>query len=121
MAAPFTLRQETQHGAHVLHAAGKITLGESSVVLRDTVRTLVEGGARQIVLDLSGVSSIDSAGLGELVASYTAVTSRGGKLALASVPKRVADLLEITKLNTVFPIYESTALAATALTLPATP
>jgi anti-sigma B factor antagonist len=120
MATTLTLREENRNGTPILHAQGKITLGEGAAILREAVQSRVAGGATQIVLDLTEVSYVDSAGIGELVSAYTSVTSRGGKLVLAGLTKRVADLLKITKLYTVFQVFDTADEAITALTTSAT-
>jgi anti-sigma B factor antagonist len=91
----------------LLKCVGRITLGEGSVVLRDTVRDALVGGAKNIVLDLSDVSYMDSSGIGELVSAFTTTRNSGGNLVLTSLTKRVSDLLQITKLYTVFETFET--------------
>jgi len=86
---------------------GDITLNHrSDVMLKDKVRTLLDEGRRKIVLDLGGVVYVDSAGLGELVRAYATAKNKGGGLKLARLPKRIKDLLTITKLATVFECYD---------------
>jgi anti-sigma B factor antagonist len=116
MAATLTLSEENRNQVHVLRAHGKLTLGEGASALRDAVHTLVAAGTRQIILDLTEVSYMDSAGIGELVSAYTSVTSHGGKLVLTGLPQRISDLLKITKLYTVFQVFENVDQAAAALT-----
>jgi anti-sigma B factor antagonist len=89
--------------------AGRITLGEGSSALRDTLRGLVSGGQKKILLNLGEVSYIDSSGIGELVSGFTTVTNSGGQLKLLNLAKRVKDLLQITKLYTVFDVHEDEA------------
>jgi anti-sigma B factor antagonist len=91
----------------VLDLKGKITLGEGDELLRDKVNSLVNQGRRKIVLNLGGVPYIDSAGLGEVVRTYTTVSRQGGSLKLLNLTKRITDLLSITKLLTVFETFES--------------
>ena len=91
----------------VLDLKGKITLGEGDELLKDKVNSLVNQGHKKIVLNLADVPYIDSAGLGEVVRTYTTVSRQGGSLKLLSLTKRITDLLAITKLLTVFETYES--------------
>jgi len=96
----------------VLDLAGRITLGEGSSTLRDALKDVVAKGQKKILLNLSEVSYIDSSGIGELVSAFTTVTNLGGQLKLNGLNKRVKDLLQITKLYTVFEVFdeESTAM-----------
>jgi anti-sigma B factor antagonist len=91
----------------VLDLKGKITLGEGDELLKDKVNSLVNQGHRKIVLNLADVPYIDSAGLGEIVRTYTTVSRQGGSLKLLNLTKRITDLLSITKLLTVFETFES--------------
>ena len=91
----------------VLDLKGKITLGEGDELLKDKVNSLVNQGSRKIVLNLAEVPYIDSAGLGEIVRTYTTVSRQGGSLKLLNLTKRITDLLAITKLLTVFETFES--------------
>jgi anti-sigma B factor antagonist len=91
----------------VVDVAGRITLGEGASTLRDTIRGLIAKDQKKIVLNLGEVSYIDSSGIGELVSGFTTVTNHGGVLKLLGLTKRVQDLLQITKLYTVFDIYDS--------------
>ena len=91
----------------VIDVAGRITLGEGSSALRDAIRELVGKDQKKILLSLGEVSYIDSSGIGELVSGFTTVTNHGGVLKLLGLTKRVQDLLQITKLYTVFDIYDS--------------
>jgi anti-sigma B factor antagonist len=93
----------------VLDMSGKITIGEGSVSLRTAVRRLLEEGKKRILLNLGGVSYIDSSGIGELVSSYTAINKENGQLKLLNLTQKLRDLLTITKLLTVFDVYESEA------------
>ena len=88
----------------VVDFSGKITLGEGSAVLRKTVRDLIERGHRKILLNLADVDYIDSSGIGELVSAYTSVRSASGEMKLLQLTKRVHDLLQITRLFTVFDV-----------------
>ena len=93
----------------VVDVAGRITLGEGSSALRDLLREMVGKGQKQILLNLGDVSYIDSSGIGELVSGFTTVTNSGGQLKLLNLNKRVKDLLQITKLYTVFDVHEDEA------------
>ena len=93
----------------VLDMSGKITIGEGSVSLRTAVRRLLEEGKKRILFNLGGVSYIDSSGIGELVSSYTAINKEAGQLKLLNLTQKLRDLLTITKLLTVFDVYESEA------------
>ncbi len=91
----------------ILDLKGKITLGEGDELLKDKVNSLVNQGHRKIILNLAGVPYIDSAGLGEVVRTYTTVSRQGGSLKLLNLTKRITDLLSITKLLTVFETFDS--------------
>jgi anti-sigma B factor antagonist len=93
----------------VLDLAGRITLGEGSSTLRDSLKELVAKGEKKILLNLGEVTYIDSSGIGELVSGYTTVTNGGGSLKLLGLNKRVKDLLQVTKLYTVFEAFEDEA------------
>jgi len=95
----------------VIDAAGRITLGEGSSTFRDTVRDLTTNGNRKLLLNLADVSYIDSSGIGEMVSGFTSVTNQGGQLKLLNLTKRVKDLLQITKLYTVFEVFDDEAAA----------
>lgn len=95
----------------VIDVAGRITLGEGSSALRDTLRELVGKNQKRILLNLGDVSYIDSSGIGELVSGFTTVANQGGQLKLLNLTKRVKDLLQITKLFTVFDVHEDEAAA----------
>lgn len=90
----------------VVDASGRITLGEGASVFRDTIRDLAAKGNKKILVNLTDVSYIDSSGIGEMVSSFTTVTNHGGQLKLLGLTKRVKDLLQITKLYTVFEVFE---------------
>lgn len=98
-------------GVTVLDLSGRITLGEGSVILRDTIRDLIGRGERKILLNLGDVTYIDSSGIGELVSAFTTVRNQGGELKLLNLTKKVHDLLQITKLYTVFDIKDDEATA----------
>jgi anti-sigma B factor antagonist len=94
----------------IVDFSGKITLGEGSATLRKTIRELTEGGDKKILLSLYDVDYIDSSGIGELVSAYTTVRNAGGELKLLHLTKRVHDILQITRLFTVFDVQtEETA------------
>jgi anti-sigma B factor antagonist len=98
-------------GVTILDLSGRITLGEGSVLLRDAVRDLLAKGSKQILLNLADVNYIDSSGIGELVSAYTTVRNQGGELKLLNLTKKVHDLLQITKLYTVFDVKDDEASA----------
>jgi anti-sigma B factor antagonist len=91
----------------ILDCSGKITLGEGTMAIRNTVREVLKNGGKKIVLNLSDVNYIDSSGIGELVSTYTTVTNNGGQLKLLNLTKKIQELLAITKLLTVFQVYDS--------------
>jgi anti-sigma B factor antagonist len=91
----------------VLDVKGKITLGEGNELLKDKVNSLVNQGHKKILVNLADVPYIDSAGLGEIVRTYTTVSRQGGSLKLVNLTKRIQDLLSITKLLTVFETFDS--------------
>ena len=93
-------------GVTIVDLSGRITLGEGSVILRDTVRDLVGKGNKKILLNLGEVNYIDSSGIGELVSAFTTVRNQGGELKLLNLTKKVHDLLQITKLYTVFDVKD---------------
>ncbi len=92
---------------HILDCSGKITLGEGTMAIRNTVRETLKNGGKKIILNLSEVNYIDSSGIGELVSTYTTVTNQGGQLKLLNLTKKIQELLAITKLLTVFSVYQS--------------
>lgn len=94
------------NGVTVVDMSGRITLGEGSVVLRESIRDLVAKGQKKILLNLGDVTYIDSSGIGELVSAFTTVRNQGGELKLLNLTKKVHDLLQITKLYTVFDIKD---------------
>ena len=94
------------NGVTVMDVSGRITLGEGSSTLRETVRDLLNRGEKKILLNLGDVTYIDSSGIGELVSGFTTVTNQGGQLKLLSLTKKVHDLLQITKLYTVFDVHD---------------
>ena len=95
----------------IVDLSGRITLGEGSVVLRETVQDLISKSKNKILLNLGDVTYIDSSGIGELVSAFTSVRNKGGQLKLLKLTKKVHDLLQITKLYTVFDIRDDEAAA----------
>ena len=93
-------------GVTIVDCSGRITLGEGSVTLRDAVRELLSKGQKKILLNLGDVNYIDSSGIGELVSAFTTVRNQGGDLKLLNLTKKVHDLLQITKLYTVFDVKD---------------
>ena len=98
-------------GVTILDLSGRITLGEGSVALRDSLHDLAAQGKKRILLNLADVNYIDSSGLGALVSGYTSITGQGGQVKLLNLTKKVHDLLQITKLITVFEVHEDEAAA----------
>ena len=94
-------------GVTILEPKGKITIGVGDVALREAVHEAVEAGAVKILINLADVTTIDSSGIGELVAAYTTVTNRDGELKLMKLPPKVHDILQITQLVTVFDVLDS--------------
>ena len=103
-------------GITIVDLSGRITLGEGSVVLRDTIKDLLGKGQKKILLNLGDVSYIDSSGIGELVSAFTTVRNQGGELKLLNLTKKVHDLLQITKLYTVFDVKDDEATAIQSFT-----
>ena len=101
-------------GVNIVDCSGRITLGEGSIVLRDIVKDLLGKGQKKILLNLGDVVYIDSSGIGELVSAYTTVKNQGGELKLLNLTKKVHDLLQITKLYTVFDVKDDEANAVKA-------
>ena len=95
----------------VIDASGRITLGEGSSTVRYTIRDLTAKGNKKLLLNLGDVTYIDSSGIGELVSGFTSVTNQGGQLKLLNLTKRVQELLQITKLYTVFEVFDDEAAA----------
>ena len=103
----------------LLDLKGSITLGDGDETLKDKINSLAQQGRRKIVLNFAEVPYIDSAGLGEIVRTYTTISRQGGQLKLLSLTKRITDLLSITKLLTVFDTYDSEADAVRSFSSPA--
>lgn len=93
----------------VIDAAGRITLGEGSSTFRDTIKELTAKGHKKVLLNLGDVSYIDSSGIGELVSGFTTMSNAGGQLKLLKLTKRIQDLLQITKLYTIFEVFDDEA------------
>lgn len=109
-----TITQRTAGTVVVLDLTGRLVLGDGSGILRDKVRSLLFQGHKHILLNLGGVDYMDSAGLGELIAVYTTVTTQGGVIKVVNLTKRVSDLLAIAKVLTVFDVHESEGAALQA-------
>ena len=114
MSMKFNTRQVD--GITILDLSGRITLGDGSVTLRDAIRDLVNKGSKSILLNLGDISYIDSSGIGELVSGFTSVRNAGGELKLLNLTKKVHDLLQITKLYTVFDVKDDEASAVASFT-----
>jgi anti-sigma B factor antagonist len=97
----------TVDNVEIISLQGKITIGAGDTQLREVISNSVNAGKTNILLDLSGVTTIDSSGIGELVGSYTTATNRGGKLKLLHLPAKLNELLHVTQLITVFEVYEN--------------
>ena len=108
-----TMKASTRQvsGITIVDMSGRITLGEGSVILREAVKDLLAKGQKKILLNLGDVTYIDSSGIGELVSAFTSVRNQGGELKLLNLTKKVHDLLQITKLYTVFDIKDDEASA----------
>jgi anti-sigma B factor antagonist len=109
-----TIASREVDGVAVLDLSGRITLGEGSVQLRDEVRGLISKGKKNILLNMGDVNYVDSSGLGELVSAYTTAKNQQAEVKLLSLTKKVHDLLQLTKLYTVFDIYDDEASAITS-------
>ena len=105
--AELDIKERQAGDVTVLDMDGRVTIGEGSVALRSAIRRLLEEGKKKILLNLGGVGYIDSSGIGELVSSYTAINKEQGQLKLLNLTQKLQDLLAITKLLTVFDVYEN--------------
>ncbi|MCC7035580.1 MAG: STAS domain-containing protein [Acidobacteria bacterium] len=103
------MAERTVNDVMILDLKGKMTLGEGDELLKDKINSLLAQGHKKLLLNLEGVPYIDSAGLGEVVRTYTTVSRQGGSLKLLNLTKRIEDLLSITKLLTVFETFDSEA------------
>ena len=93
----------------ILDLNGSVRMGEGAVALRNTIRSLIDGGKKKILLNLGSVKNIDSSGIGELIANYTTLTRDGGQLKLLNLTEKIQNLLVITKLLTVFDSFDDEA------------
>jgi anti-sigma B factor antagonist len=109
--AELNIRERQAGDVTILDMDGKITIGEGSVAVRSAIRKLLEEGKKKILLNVAGVGYVDSSGIGELVSSYTTTSSKGGQLKLLNLTQKIQDLLTITKLLTVFDVYDDEATA----------
>jgi anti-sigma B factor antagonist len=112
MSAKITIRHV--EGITILEVSGRITLGEGGVTLRDAIQEALKTGTKTLILDLGGVNYMDSSGVGELTSAYTSAKNKGAQLKLLHLTKKIDDLMQITKLSTIFDIYtdEKAAIAA---------
>jgi anti-sigma B factor antagonist len=105
------IEMRTIGDVRMLDCSGKITLGEGTMTVRNTVLDVLKNGGKKIIVNLADVNYIDSSGIGELVRTYITVSSGGGQLKLLNLTKKIQELLQITKLLTVFQVYDSEAAA----------
>ncbi len=101
------IEERTSGDITILDLKGKMTLGEGDELLKDKVNSLMNQGKKKILMNLGEVPYIDSAGLGEIVRTYTTVSRQGGTMKLVNLTKRITDLLSITKLLTVFETFDN--------------
>jgi anti-sigma B factor antagonist len=101
------INERKRNDVTILDLKGKITIGAAEEALRDAVHRVLGAGAQKLLLNLQGVTTIDSSGVGELVSSYTSATNRGAKIKLANLPPKINDILTITQLITVFDVYDT--------------
>ncbi|HEV2764943.1 MAG TPA: STAS domain-containing protein [Pyrinomonadaceae bacterium] len=104
--AELNIKERQAGDVTILDMDGKITIGEGSVAMRSAIRRLLEEGKKKILLNLAGVSYIDSSGIGELVSSYTTTNREGGQLKLMNLTQKINELMVITKLATVFDTFD---------------
>ena len=107
--AQLNIKKRQAGDVTILDLDGEVRIGDSATALRSSIRDLVAGGSQKILLNLGGVKYIDSSGIGELIANYTTVGRTGGQLKLLNLTEKVQDLLVITKLLTVFDVYDNEA------------
>jgi anti-sigma B factor antagonist len=112
--AQLIIKERQAGDVTILDLSGKVTIGEGSVQLRESVRKLLDEGKKKILLNLGDVSYVDSSGIGELVSSYTTTNNNGGQLKLLNLTKKIQDLLMITKLLTVFETHDNEASAVSS-------
>ena len=108
------MRMREVNGALIIDLSGQITLGEACATVRDEVRFQLREGSRKLLLNMADVTYIDSAGLGALTAAYTSVKNHHGELKLLNLTKHVHDLMQITKLSTIFDVYDDELKALTS-------
>lgn len=101
-----TIKPRETHDITILDVSGRITLGEGSVALRDCVRDEIEEGKQKLIINLADVNYIDSSGLGELISAFTTARNRGATVKLLNLTKRIHELMQITKLYTVFDVFD---------------
>lgn len=101
------INERKRNDVTILDLKGKITIGAAEEALRDAVHRVLGAGAQKLLLNLQGVTTIDSSGVGELVSSYTSATNRGAKIKLTNLPAKITDILTITQLITVFDVYDT--------------
>jgi anti-sigma B factor antagonist len=102
----FAINQRTLGEVTILDLAGRITIGEGTLAFREAIRRLVEQGRRKIILNFADVTHIDSSGIGELISAYTTLNNKEGKVLLLNLPPSIVDVLKITKLLTIFEVFE---------------
>ena len=102
-----TIEERPTEGVMILDIKGKLTIGEDVELVKDKINSLIQQGEKKLLLNLAEVPYVDSAGLGEIVRTYTTVNRQGGSLKLLHLTKRIEDLLAITKLLTVFDTFDS--------------
>lgn len=112
--AKITIETRDVGDVKILVMKGKITIGAGDLQMREAIHEALGAGIKKLVIDLSGVTTIDSSGVGELVGCYTTATNRGAKLRLLNIPPKISDVLHVTQLITVFDVYgtEPEALAS---------
>ena len=109
--AELDVRERQAGDVTILDMSGEVRIGEGSIALREAIRKLSDEGKKKLLLNLGGVNYVDSSGIGELIANYTTVSRQGGQLKLLNLTDRIQNLLVITKLLTVFDVYEDEATA----------
>jgi anti-sigma B factor antagonist len=112
---PFSINVRNTGGISVIEIVGRVVMGDRLQDLRRTIEELVKTGEKNVILDLAGVSYVDSSGFGEIVWIYTKLKGVGGTLALASLTSKAKDLLQMTKLLTIFDVFENADAAVSAL------
>ena len=113
---PLTVTQKQAGDITILEVSGRIVLGDETAAFRNAVRELISAGKKKILLNLGEVSYIDSSGLGELVGAFTTVRREGGEIKLLNLQKRVRDVVQIVKLETLFEPFDDEAAALAAFT-----